>query len=128
MKKYILFYLTGLTSIWLFNNLLTGVSTNGVIPVLLTGVFISLSIWFTEYIVQQLTKKNMTIFVVVGIIISFFTLYIASLIIPGFTVESGNLVFFFTIRGLDSILTLLISSTVVMGIAFLTNWSTIGLE
>jgi hypothetical protein len=128
MKKYVLFYLTGLTSIWLIDNLLSGVSIKGIGNSLILGLFVSLSIWFTEYIVKQLTQRTMAIFVIVGIIISFFVMYLASLLLPGFNIAGGSLRLFVTIGGLDSILTLLISSLVIMGIAYLTNWATIGLE
>ncbi len=128
MKKYVLFYLTGLTSVWLMDSLLSGIKIGDIVTALFMGVFISFSIWFTEYIVQQLTKKTMLIFYLVGVIITFFILYLASLLIPSFDAVSGVLYFFVAIKGLDSVLTLLTASVIAMSIAYLTNWATVGLE
>lgn len=128
MKKYVLFYLTGLTSVWLMDNLLSGIKISNVVTSLLVAVFVSFSIWFTEYVVKQLTQKTMLIFFIVGVIVMFFVLYLASLLIPTFEAVAGVLYLFVTIKGLDSVLTLLISSVLAMSIAYLTNWATIGLE
>jgi hypothetical protein len=70
----------------------------------------------------------MLIFYLVGVVITFFILYLASLLIPSFDAVSGVLYFFVAIKGLDSILTLLTASVIAMSIAYLTNWATVGLE
>jgi hypothetical protein len=125
MKKYVLFYLTGLTAIWFLDSILTGFKLANIGSALLLGLFISFTIWITEYIVQQLTQSSMLIFVIIGAVISFFALYIASILVPGFSVVRGTLNFLVTAKSLDTIITLLISAGVVMAIAYLTNWATV---
>ncbi|MBN2015248.1 hypothetical protein JW766_00235 [Candidatus Dojkabacteria bacterium] len=132
MKKLILYFLTSISAIWLVDLLVSGFTFNGgAITVFLVILFIVVGIYLAEWVITKAGKKSsMLLFFVIGLFITFFSLYFASLFLQDFNVGAGSLQglkigFLSTpvIKGMDQILSLLIGSLIVMLVATVTRWA-----
>lgn len=131
MKKYIIYFFTGIASIWLITQLLSGFRTEGkAYEVLLVSLFISFGVYLTEYILAKSGKDKVVVFLILSTLINFFTLYISTLMLTGVNVVSGSLKAFDlevlstpTISSVDLVLTLLIASFVTSLVASITRWA-----
>lgn len=135
MKRLVLYFLTSISAIWFIDLLVSGFTfSGGPITTLLVVLFIVVGIYLTEWVADKAGKKSsMLIFFIIGLFITFFSLYFASLFLDNFTVGTGSLQglkigFLSTpvIKGMDQILTLLIGSLIVMLIAITTRWAVKG--
>lgn len=132
MKKLILYFLTSITSLWLIDLLLSGFRfKGGPTTVFLVSLFVLASIYLVEQIISKSVKKSGTIlFIVFGMLLTFFALYVATLVIGDFSVAEGSLqalelgiVDTPVIKSMDQILTMLLGSLITMLVAALTRWA-----
>lgn len=127
-----LYFLTSITALWLVDLLLSGfVFREGPTTVLMVALFVLASIYLTEQIISRTVKKStMLLFFVFGLFLTFFSFYIATLVLSDFNVVSGSLSSLNlkitetpTITKMDQVLSLLLGSLITMIIAVLTRWA-----
>ena len=128
MKKFVLYFLVMLGATWVIDDLLSGFKVGG--NILLSRALLALvfsgGIYLVDYIFKSLTKKSLMLYMLIGVLVNFFVIYVASFLVPNFDVSTGT----FKQFGLsianqaDQILTLLLSSLVVMLFAAQTKWAT----
>ncbi|MBN1373946.1 hypothetical protein JW962_01250 [Candidatus Dojkabacteria bacterium] len=133
LKKYVLYFLTSITSAWIINSVLSGIIIANQATLFLVALLITAAIWLTEYVYSQLKKKNLLIFLLMGTLIGFFVIYIGTLLFDGFAFTGGSLAPLDlailetpSIRSVDSVLTLLLASFIFTIIAFVTKWASTG--
>lgn len=134
MRKFVLFFLTSITSLWIVNLLLSGFQFGGgAATVFLVDLFVVLSIYLTEWVASKAGKSGMLVFILIGIFLTFFSYYFASLFLDKFDVVGGSLeslkIGFLktpTMKRMDQILSLLIGSIITMLIAATTKWAVEG--
>ncbi len=128
MKKYIIYFFTSISAIWFIDMLLSGyVFIGGSTTIFLIILFILVGIYLTEWVVNMSRKESNTFFFfLVGSLITFFSLYFASLFLSNFSIGSGSLSsikigFLSTpvIKSMDQILSLVIGAIIATGITTL---------
>lgn len=125
-KKAILFYMTSLGGLWIIGRLLPGVSlpSSGIFVILLVTLAITGGIIINEMIEEKMSKKSIPVYMIIGTLINFFTIYIANLLIPTFRVSAGSFNRIPLLENLgtgDQILTLLVASFISILFAVITK-------
>ncbi len=130
MKKIVLFFLTSIASIWFIDALLSGFQfQGGALTVFLVDLFIIVGIYLAEWVASKAGKSGMLLFFILATILTFFSLYFATLALEDFNVGVGTLnrlnlgiVKTPIIKGIDQILTLLLGSLIASIVGSLTKW------
>lgn len=126
MKKLVLHIMTGISSIWLIDLLLSGfVFKNKPLTVLWVALCIVIGIFFVDLILEKVSIRSSILIFLISVLLNFFVLYIASLIIPEFKVNPGsfNWLDVKLIKSMDQILTLLLGATITTSFVYLTKWA-----
>jgi len=126
MKKTVLFFLTSITSIWFIDLVLSGfVFKGGPITSFLIALFMIVGIFVSDWLAEKLGNKSITVIFILGILVNFFSLYLASQFIKDFSISAGSLKWLNIdlIKSMDQILMLLIGSLVTTVVSTLTRWA-----
>lgn len=129
MKKIILYLITSITSLWIIDTLLSGYNFAGSpITFLLVDLFVVMGIYLTDWVASKAGKRSTLLFLIVGVLINFFSLYFASLFLGNFSVNAGSLQWLKIgfLQKMDQILSLLIGSLITVAISMTTRWATSG--
>lgn len=122
MKKYIVFFLTSLASLWIIDHLLPGVRFLGPLYIkFIVALAVTLGIFLTDKATEKIEKTGYVWFVLIGTLINFFMLYFATFI-DGFGITPGSLGGLKIPVEADQILMLMVSSLMVTLIAAVTKW------
>lgn len=123
MKKYVLYFLTSLSALWMSDLAFTGVRFLGPVWIrLVVGAIVTFGIFLTESLSEKFGKNNNIVFLLVGILVNFFVVYFATFL-DGFGVTGGELSQVGLSLAGDQILMLLLTSLIITIVGLITKWS-----
>jgi len=126
MKKIVLSFLTSIAAIWFIDLVLSGfVFAGSPMTVFYVVLFMLIGNYFTSWLGTNIKGNSVVILFIVGVIVNFFTLYIASLILTNFNITAGSLNWLNLklIKAMDKILMLMIGAIISSTVAAVTRWA-----
>ncbi|MBD3362765.1 hypothetical protein GF362_03530 [Candidatus Dojkabacteria bacterium] len=125
MKKFILYFITNISAIWITKLLFSGFQPTSAVAVLWLSALLLGGMVLNEAIASKIKGDKLIFFFFIGTLVTFFILYLGSLFIPNFAVHGGSLPIKI-IKQADQILTLLLASASIMITTSVAKWASSG--